>query len=100
MSHDIQIFCRFINVNIYLIFLFQPKDSTRNERMGRVPGVSTEAGQWVYGDPEMFGVHSAVAEGDGISSRLHCGPRVRSRSKGQHALYDITAKKGQADCVL
>lgn len=68
--------------------------------MGRVPGVPAEAGQWVDGDTEMSGLHGAVAEGAGVSSRLRRGPGLRSRRKRHHALYDFTAKKGQADCVL
>lgn len=68
--------------------------------MGRVPGVPTEAGQWLDGDAEMSGLHGAVAEGVGVSSRLHRSPGLRSRRKGHHALHDFTAKEGQADCVL
>lgn len=68
--------------------------------MGRVPGVPTEAGQWVHGDPEMSGLHGAVAEGGGVFSRFHRGPRLRSRREGHHALHDFTAQEGQADCIL
>lgn len=85
---DLSSLCVFIK-----LFIFQPEDITRNERMGRVPRVPAEAGQWVHGESEMFGFHSSVIESNGLHSRLRDGPWFRSHSEGNHAFYDVTIKK-------
>lgn len=61
--------------------------------MGRVPGVPAEAGQWLYGESEMPGVHRTAIQGVGLHNRVRHGPGLRSHSEGYHAVHDVTTEE-------
>lgn len=62
--------------------------------MGRVQGISTETGQYIYGDTEMAGVYSTDAQSVGVRSHFHRGARIWCYSQRHRAIYDVTAEKG------
>lgn len=72
---------------------FQPKNSTRDKRMGRFPGVPAQAGQWVHGNPEMPGIHSATAQSVRVPYHLRCGAGFWRPRQGHCALHDLATQE-------
>lgn len=68
--------------------------------MGRVPGVSSEAGRWVDGKPEVLGVHRPAAEDPRLYHSVRRGPRLWSHRERIHALHDISVEERQAASIL
>lgn len=76
-----------------LCYCLQPKNGTRDKRMGRVSGVSAQAGQWVHGKSEMPGTYSEAAQDTGVPYHLHCGAGFWRPRQGHCALHDLATQE-------